>query len=277
MKVKFVSTTVITIIAISIIFASIIIIFKNNNGNNFLYKNYKNNEIIGGLAEHHIYLRLGETGRTEYILYTRNETGIIKFVVYRVSKVGDTCKIATPSGLNVSINPSKAKLMPHRKYTFDVVIKTSANLTGTYTFLIRAYFNDKTIDDWLRILVAQYPNPGFASFYLPGIKHVGSVTLKAGETAEINCTLYTGESPPGTVKLTIYRVEDMYKTKEMPMPKGLNISVVPSERLVRPHSTYIFKIKIKTDRSLPSGKYTLCIVISGTVGTGKSWLTLNVR
>ena len=279
MKIKF-NIIIIIIVTILLLLHSIII-FKNNN--EYLYNNNtkiieKNDGRIGGLTEHHIYLRPGETRRTEYILYTGNETGSIKFIIYRVSKVGDTRKIVMPNGLNVSISPSGVKLKPRRKYTFDVIIKTSENLRGTYTFLIRACLeNGKKIDDWLRILVAQNPNPGFASFYLPRFEHIESITLKAGEKTEVNYTLYTGESPPGTVRLFIYRVKDIYKRKEIPMPRGLNVSIVPSERLVRPHSTYVFKIRIKTDRSLPAGKYVLCIKISGSIGTGWSWLTINVR
>ena len=234
------------------------------------------NEINGGLVEHAIYVRPGEMGKTQYLVYTGRCEGTVRFTVYRVSRVGSTRKIATPNGLNISVNPEGKELKPHKKYIFNVFINTSKNLTGTYTFLIRVYINGNALDDWLRVMIAETPNPGFASLYLPRVKHVGSIMLKAGESAGINCTLYTGDSPPGIVKIRIYRVEDIYKIKEIPMLEGLNVSVAPSKLLVSPHRTYTFKIKVKTG-SIPPGKYVFCITFSGCIGTETSWLTINVR
>ena len=263
------------LISIFIIFIFVSAIFLNHptkRGSAFKGEN----EINGGLVEHAIYLKPGETGKTQYLIYTNRYEGTVRFTVYRVVGVGSNNKIATPNGLNVSVNPVEKELKPYGKYVFNVFIETNKNLTGTYTFLIRAYINGKVLNDWLRVMIAKNPSPGFASLYLPRVKHVGSVTLRAGESADINCMLYTGESPPGVVKIKMYRVEDIYKTKEIPMPKGLNVSVIPSELLVSPHRTYSFKIKVKTG-SIPPGKYVLCITVYGCIGTETGWLTINVR
>ena len=234
-------------------------------------------ETIGGLTNHHIYLRPGESVKTRYVLYSGNEEGTVRFEVYRVMRVGDTHGVQTPISINVTVKPSTIKVYPHRRYVFNVIVRTNTNSKGSYIFLIRARINGKFIDDWLRVLVAQNPSPGFASLYLPRIKHLKNVTLKAGDSTEIHYTLYTEESPPGIVKLKVYRVENIYKTKEISMPEGLNVNVIPSKLLVEPHHTYTFKIKIKTNRSLPAGKYIFCIQLSGTIGVARSWLTINVQ
>ncbi len=257
-------------IAILILLISLIVIY--------VYRNNHNSEIkiIGGLVEHHIYLRPGETEKTEFVIYT-SKTEKVRFEAYEVSEVGDAHKISTPSGLVVSITPSEAELKPNKKKVFNVTIKTDANSSGSHTFLIRAHIDGKTIDDWLRILVAKTPNPCFASLYLPRIEHAEIVKIKAGESLDVNLILHTEESPPGIVRFTVYRVKDVYKTKEIPMPKGLSVEVIPSERFVNPHSTYTFKIRIKTDRSLHTGVYVLCVRCSGTIGTHRSWITVSVR
>ena len=236
--------------------------------------NYNNNKIkiVGGLVNHHIYLRPGETGKTEFVIYTA-KTGRIKFEAYEVSGVGDTRKIE--SEVVVRVIPSEAELKPNEN-VFRVIVKTYANSSGSHTFLIRAIVDGKTIEDWLRVLVAKSPNPCFASLYPPEIEHPNAVKVKAGESAEVNIVLHTRESQPGIVRFTVYRVKEVYEKKEIPMPNGLSVEVIPSERLVSPHGTYIFKLRISSDSSLRPGRYVFCINFSGAIGRGWSWITVNV-
>ncbi len=207
------------------------------------------------------------------MIYTA-KTGRVRFEAYEVSEVGNTRKIE--SEVVVRVIPSEAELKPNEN-VFSVIVKTHVNSSGSHAFLIRAIVDGKTIEDWLRVLVAKSPNPGFASLYPPKIEHPNVVTVKAGENAEVNIVLHTGESQSGIVRFTVYRVKEVYEKKEMPMPNGLSVEVIPSERLVSPHSIYTFKLKINTDRSLRPGRYVFCINFSGAIGTGWSWITINIR
>jgi len=57
--------------------------------------------------------------------------------------------------------------------------------------------------------------------------------LKPGGVGKTGYVLYADRE--GGAEIKVHRVESVYKTEELPMPKGLNISVEPLGFMVRPH------------------------------------------
>ncbi|HIH97086.1 MAG TPA: hypothetical protein HA348_06385 [Thermoplasmata archaeon] len=248
---------------------------------------------IGGIQRNYMYLKPGETKETNYTLYTREGgPGEVSYKIYRVAgKYKQDSppplpreEIPMPEGLNVSVEPSKFIAQPHKKYTSKITVKTSPELSSDlYVLYMQVIFkgeNETIGDDWMRVRVkaGPYPIGGESGFGVPREDHNDSITLNPGEIKETNYTLYTREGGPGEVKYKVYRVTDVYKKREIPMPEGMNVSIEPNHFLARTHEKYISKITVKTSSKLSPGEYVLCIHQDFKNGTiGDSWLAVNVE
>jgi len=243
-------------------------------------------ELTAGFTQHRVQLTPGEVWKTSFAIYSKRE-GNAELKVYRAkSGVYETEEL--PKELSVSIEPSKLKVRSNEWCSFNVTVAISPEMevpSGDgrigrgYEIYFRLTFNDETREDELKIMVIPSPSmpvPGWSGLGLPRIAHPDSIKLKAGESAEVNCTLYTRETPPGIAKLEAYLVADVYNKEETPTPEGLSIAVEPLGFMVSPHEVYTWKIAIKTSQELPAGKYVLCLHHE-TVGiVGYSWLTVEV-
>lgn len=161
-----------------------------------------------------------------------------------MSEVLKTEKLPIPTGLDVTVEPSEIYVCPNKSYSFNITVSAAlyvSDLDNGFecTFLVRVCLKNEILDDWLRVIVSSQPIPGVSILHTPRIAHTKSVTLTAGETNEINCTPYTGETKPGKVSLIIYRTTDVYKIKKISMPEGLSVDIEPSQLIVKPHGTYV--------------------------------------
>lgn len=247
-------------------------------------RHFKDNssKVIGGILQHYLWIKPGETKSTLFVLYTSDIGGNARIIVYRVSEVLKTEKLPVPTGLYITVEPSEIYVRPNESYSFNITVSAAPYVSALdngleCTFLVRVYLKNEVLDDWLRVVVSPQPIPGVSILHTPKIAHTESVTLTAGETNEIICTLYTEETRPGKVSLTIYRTTDIYKIKKLSMPEGLSVDIEPSQLIVKPHGTYKFKIFIKSESKVPPGRYVFCINMNFENGIrGYSWITVNI-
>lgn len=90
------------------------------------------------------------------------------------------------------------------------------------------------------------------------------VAMKAGETASVNIVLDTLKGS-GEFSYTICRVKNAHvpyyqnigvsPQDRLPMPKGLEVSIEPSQFRASPYKTYHALVTIRTTRFLPMSTY----------------------
>ncbi len=227
---------------------------------------------FGGFNTNFIYLEPGETKEVYYTFYTRN--GGPGWINYKIDDV--------PTGLNVTIEPSRFMAQPHRNYTSKITLNASPEMPHTgpgdvyqvYTLYLQVNFegeNETIGDDWLRVV--PYPIPGESLLYQPhGGLNTDSITLKPGETKNVYYTLHTGRGGIGKVNYSVYRISEttyrayvkhsMTNLTPVSMPAGLNVTIDPSRFIARSFENYTSKITVKTTPELPPGEYILNIKVS---------------
>ncbi|WAI01439.1 hypothetical protein [Methanogenium organophilum] len=98
--------------------------------------------------------------------------------------------------------------------------------------------------------------PGVALMNMPKLLDPETADMRAGETWEGYITLETKRNGPGMVHYAIpSRIESVYSDEELAWPKGLNISIEPSDFMAYPNETYNSTITIKTAPDLLQGEY----------------------
>jgi len=242
-------------------------------------------ELTAGLTQHRIWLKPGEIKNTSFVIYSKKE-GIAKLEVYKIKSGG--YEIEGPKEIKIRIEPSELKVKPNKWCKFKITLSISSDICRegnysegkvtckSYEIIFRLNFDGKMVEDTLKVLIAQYPIPGWSGLGNPVTHHPTNIKLKAGESAEINFTLYSRESPPGIAKLKAYPVKEMYSKERIPMPEGLSVEVMPLGYMISPHNVYTWKIRVSTSPNLPAGKYVLCLQLNSTAAIGWSWITVDV-
>lgn len=260
--------------------------------------NPENFSPVGGISGNYMTIKAGETKETSYIFYAGKGEGNVELSIKRVAGVFKTDELPMPEDVNVTVAPSDFYLGSNGKHTSKITVNVGSDFgsklwrdyTGgsvkieNFVFLVRAKFEDKIIDDWLRVDV--YPPSEDKAVYQPGrslmgmahphTEHDESITLESGKKVEKTFVFYTGEAGLGKVNITVYRVSDVYKTERI-SSKGIDIALEPSCYMAKPHAYYNSTIMIDTSSGLSPGKYVFLIHTDLEDGvTGDSWLTVNV-
>jgi len=232
----------------------------------------------GGISKNYISMSPGESRLTTYVFYPGNTSGDVRLSVYRVAGMFETEKISMPQGINVTVTPSEFHAEPYGKYVSNIIVSVSSDFkmggeeTGDTTsvrfeklyLIVRAQFGNETVDDWLRIAVMPEGKP------VPGVSLMdrASVTVEYNESVRIKreekkvetLTLYTGEAGPGEVRVSVYRVVDVYTERmEQRAGEGVSLIVEPSCLMVKPHAYYNLDMVIKADDSAKAGEYVFLI------------------
>ncbi|MEA1958286.1 MAG: hypothetical protein U9N44_01240 [Chloroflexota bacterium] len=124
--------------------------------------------------------------------------------------------------------------------------------------------------------------PGTGSLYLSRITLDNSITVKRGESKNLEITLQADKDLPGlkpkTLSHTVYLVDDIYSTNTLPLPKGMSLSISPSSLTVFPKTIYNTTLIIKTTNELEPGTYFLLLnsELEQTFNTS-GWITVTVE
>jgi|GEM_PF-2560100 hypothetical protein len=249
---------------------------------------------IGGISKNYISMSPGERGQTTYILYSGNTSGNVRLSVYRVAGMFETEKIPMPQGINVTVTPSEFHVRPYGKYASNITVSVSSDFkvggeeTGDTTsvrferlyLIVRAQFGNETIDDWLRVAVMPEgkPVPGLSLMDRASvtIEYNESIRIKRGEKRVETLTLYTGEAGPGKVRVSVYRVADIYSTERV-RGEGVSLIAEPSCLMVKPHAYYSLGMVIKADDSAKAGEYVFLILLQFEDGRrSEGWVRVEV-
>ena len=112
------------------------------------------------------------------------------------------------------------------------------------------------------------------------------VEMKAGETASVNIVLDTLKGS-GEFSYTICRVKNAHvpyyqnigvsPQDRLPMPKGLEVSIEPSQFRASPYKTYHALVTIRTTPEVPADEYIFFLEQRwDQVGTGGQCLAVNI-
>lgn len=81
-----------------------------------------------------------------------------------------------PKGLTIHVNPTEIYARSCSKYSFNVTVSANFSDEKMYTFFVQVEFENRTMNDWLRVLVSQYPIPGVSRLNPPRILCNGRIT-----------------------------------------------------------------------------------------------------
>ncbi len=121
------------------------------------------------------------------------------------------------------------------------------------------------------------PVPGRSQFTEARIKFDQSTELKAGETKSLGVNIETREDGPGLVTYRVVGAAKEYSEEELPIPQGLEVSIVPDRFAANPQNIYESKITIKASPGLAPGEYWLIFKAEfENVFQVKGWIKVTV-
>lgn len=100
--------------------------------------------------EKNVSVKVGETKVVNYSIYTSAIMGKLKLQAFLTSEVSNKTKLPMPDGMRIEVKPSEVFAAKWRKYTFNLIIKTTPDLPpGKYVICVYREFGELKGYNWI--------------------------------------------------------------------------------------------------------------------------------
>jgi hypothetical protein len=179
---------------------------------------------------------------------------------------------------SVKVNDNPVVVDEYGKFSSQIQLSKGSNVIRATAEYAGSEDND-TITIPVQNGIAEFPlGKGLAN--LDRLEFDNFVSIKAGQSMVLNIThdIRKGVRAPTEYLYGFTPVANEYGEEELPLPAGMNISLVPAKIKVYPNTKYPLELSIQTEQDTPTGDYWIKLYRSndGGIKLTNRWIKITV-